>query len=201
MVSQNDHPAPGRRERLRIVSYLLNVVLGVICTLLVLQNRQLKSVGGGESASLLKPGTKAESFHFRDLGGKDSMFEYTSTQVRQLFFVFTTTCPHCQNSLAEVQHLVDLTIEKGDVNIVGISLDNPEQTLKYFTDNRLRFPLLSVGDDFIREYGTYSVPMFVLLKGDGTVIKTWRGELNTDSRGEILSLISEPKVAANENPN
>ena len=198
MVAKNDNPNRSQRDSKRIISYLLNVLLAGICTLLVLQNRQLKSDASNESGSILEPGTKAETFHYRKLYGGEAIFEYTDSEVRYFFFVFTTTCPHCQNSLSEVQELVDLTIDEEDVKILGVSLDSPAQTRDYFVENKLRFPLISVDDDFVRKYRSFSVPMFILLKGDGIVENTWRGEMNSDRRKEILALLTEPKVAAQE---
>jgi len=69
MVSKTENPNRSRQDSKRIVSYILNVFLAGICTLLVLENRELKSEAGNESDAIFEPGAKAKSFPYRKLDG------------------------------------------------------------------------------------------------------------------------------------
>ncbi len=198
MISVNKFPNATQRDIKRIVSYILNIILAFICILLILQNRRLKSAEGGDSGSILETGTKVESFKYRNLDGEEATFQYAGHDVNQLFFVFTTSCPHCQNSLSEVQQLVDIILARGDVNLLGVSLATREQTLKYIIDNKLRFPIITVDQDFVLKYRTSSIPTLILVGSEGTVKHVWRGELNSNRRIEIINQINESMVAAQE---
>ncbi len=101
MILKTENPNRTQRDFKRIASYLLNGVLAGICTLLILQNRDLKSEAGNESEAIFESGSKADTFHYRKLDGEEVIFEYTDPGLQHFFFIFTTTCPHCQKSLSE----------------------------------------------------------------------------------------------------
>jgi peroxiredoxin len=194
MDSEQDRTTTIHPDRMRRFSYGLNLLLAATCIALVVQNRQLKGEMDGSSASILQPGKKMGEFHYRHLDGRDGEFTFSESGGKYFFFIFTTNCPYCQGSLAEVQALVDQISGDGEMSIWGISLDNADQTAQYFVRNSLRFRVVTVREDFASQYGASSVPMFILLSSEGVVQRVWRGEMSSDRRSEIASLLNGPTL-------
>jgi peroxiredoxin len=195
MPALSDFASTLRNDPKRTFSFLLNIILGLICILLIMQNRELKSKTGMQAGEPIQPGTTAESFAYKDLEGKDLTFEYDNHGTKHLFFVFSTTCPHCFNSLAEVQQLADGIAENEHVVFMGISLDDHPQTLHYFMENKLRYPVISTDQDFVGKYRAFSVPILILVDGNGMIEQTWIGELSPERRLQITEILNEPEAA------
>ena len=110
--------------------------------------------------------------------------------VRQLMFVFTTTCPYCRASLPawrEIASVAD-TLTSHRTQVVGVVLDTGN-VRKYQADHQLAFPILrfpTKRDQSI--YRVRSVPLVLLLNADGMAIYSRIGVL--DSRAAIDSVIS-----------
>ncbi len=108
-----------------------------------------------------------------------------------MVFIFSTNCPHSEKNLASWKEITESN--KNDrSDIIGISLQDLDETVKYITMKEVNFVTLSAAMDtsFMRKYKIGGVPETILINGKSTVEKTWVGELTMKQKGEIESLIS-----------
>jgi len=74
--------------------------------------------------------------------------------------------------------------KRGGTRILATSWEPPENNGKFLTSHGVDpQAVLSEGESGIVISGT---PMLVLAGRDGTVLKTWRGKLNTAAEEEVL---------------
>jgi len=86
----------------------------------------------------------ATDFALRDLAGKTHSLASWRGKVILLNF-WATWCPPCRR---EIPLFIDLQrrYEKQGLQIVGISLDNPEAVARYWQEMRINYPLLIAAD-------------------------------------------------------
>ncbi len=193
------NPSLGKRKArwTQLIPSLVIVVLIVECILLMLQNRELRrtintmtTVGQVEP---LRPGDRVESFDAQTLDGTGIHVRYLDSSARYLFFVLSTTCPHCAKMLP-VWHTIAKN-QPENLNIMGISPHGLDATKEYVTKNNIAFYTLCAESDtsFPRKYKIAGVPETILVNGDGIVEKTWVGELSTEQANEIQTLMGGKK--------
>ena len=178
---------------IQIASLLLVCSLAAETGFLIVQNRELKqtikslTMPGMES---LRPGDKVQPIRVQTLDGSMTDLSYTDPKQKFLVLVFSSGCPHCEKSLPLWNSFVELVKDRADLSILGISAD-PLETLKsYAAIRKPSFYILSAAKDtsFRRKYGVIGVPETILIKGDGTVVKTWLGELQNAELEEVQTL-------------
>ena len=185
--------APKTDKRIQILSMVVIAALACICVMLILQNKELKASSRNSilwPAKHLEPGEKVEPIMVQSLDGDTVSLQYQKLGQKYLLFVFSTTCPHCENNLPVWNHLASLAENKPGLNIVGISSERPEVLISFLHDKKPNFKIYSsaVDSSFSIKYGINGVPETMLIAGDGTVIKTWIGELQVKQSDEIQML-------------
>ena len=177
-----------------LVSCFVIALLSVDVILLTLQNKQLKKLLSITTPQgqleALRPGERVEPFNIQALDGKTRELNYTDPNLKYLLFVLSTTCPHCEKTIANWNAITE-TNRKRTCYIVGVSIHNLEETIEYIAAKKVSFYMVSAATDtsFSRKYKIAGVPETILIKGDGSVQKVWSGELSEDQTKEIQELI------------
>ncbi|HEV8538893.1 MAG TPA: redoxin family protein [Bacteroidota bacterium] len=184
-----------------ILNYLVITSLILEVIFLARQNYELKEMLKPAStinqAERLKPGEKVETIKLNTLDGSTKNLTYNEPSAKYLLFVLSTTCPHCSNNLARWQTIADRCNDEG-FYVVGISIHDLELTRKYISSKKIGFNLTSCSDSsFTRKYKISAVPETILISGDGTVEKTWVGELTEEQVSEIVGLTSNSSGGTN----
>lgn len=175
------------------IGFGLIVLLTVETILLIKQNRELKimlkSMSMISEVEPLKPGERVEPIKVQALDGSMSELSYNDPSRKYLLFVLSTNCPHCEKTLVNWKHIVERNTNDR-CSIVGLSVHNLDETIKYISKKDVSFYLASVFADtsFNRKYKVSGVPETILVKGDGTVEKVWIGELSDEVTKEIQDL-------------
>jgi len=117
------------------------------------------------------PATTAE-FALRDLAGKTHHLADWRGKVVLLNF-WATWCPPCRR---EIPLFIELQrqYEKQGLQIVGISVDNPEAVARYWQEKRINYPLLIADEttyELMAAYGNRQggLPYSVLIAADGQI--------------------------------
>ena len=191
--------SPKKTNWMQLASFVLIILLTTEVILLILQNRELKSTLKTMTASRvepLKPGERVEPVKVQTLDGITNDLVYADSTRRYLLFVFSTSCPHCEKTFPVWQQIAT-NMKSDHLSIVGISTYALAETQKYAADKKPGFSIVSVGADtsFGRKYKVSGVPETILLKGDGTVVKVWVGELQPDQVNEIRTLLEASQAS------
>lgn len=129
------------------------------------------------AASVSVPATATE-FALPDLAGKTRRLADWRGKVVLLNF-WATWCPPCRY---EIPGFIRLQRRYGDqgLQIVGISIDNPEAVARYWQEMKINYPLLLADDstfELMSAYGNRpgSLPYSVVIGRDGGIIATRLG--------------------------
>ena len=177
-------PAVTSGRGLPIYGAFLHVALiglAVSTLLLVRENRELRSQLPPAAEPRIVAGDVVASFGVLEEDGTETVLESSThgDQDRLLFF-FTTTCPVCRDNQPRWSVLHERVVDRMDV--VGVSLDDPEQTRNYLEGFEVAFRVVTVIDpqSFVLEHGVDRVPLTVHVGADGTVRDSWLGPLPDD---------------------
>ena len=196
-----DSPSPQRKTNwIQLASFVLIALLTVETILLIIQNRDLKATLKaltGNPIEPLKPGEIIEPVRVQTLDGQmtDLAFAQDAGK-RQLLFIFSTTCPYCEKTLPVWSHMAGDAAGNGNVSVMGVSTTPLVETKKYIEERKPGFFIVTAAVDtsFSRKYKISGVPETILVRGNGTVIKVWIGELQPDQVEEIQTLLSASRA-------
>lgn len=111
-------------------------------------------------------------FALRDLAGKTHSLASWRGKVVLLNF-WATWCPPCRR---EIPMFIELQRQyaKQGLQIVGISIDNPEAVARYWQEMKINYPLLLADEtsyDLMAAYGNRQggLPYSVLISADGQI--------------------------------
>jgi peroxiredoxin len=124
------------------------------------------------------------------LEGESNVLKYDDPASKNLLFVFSTTCPHCQKNIIAWNRIASRA-STGKCNVFGISVHDASVTMAFVKRENIGFVTFSASQDssFISGYKINAVPVTILLKGKGTVEKTWTGELQENDIHDIANMI------------
>jgi peroxiredoxin len=167
------------------------ILLGVEVMFLVRQNRELEAILALHTpVEQLKSGDTVEPIKVRSLDGGFLDISYDDPEQRYLFFVFSTTCPHCEATLVYWNSIVS-TIKAKNCTVIGISVDDSSRTSRFISSNDIRFYVgtVSPADRFNTKYKIGGYPQTILVNGGASVENVWSGELSVQQVEEIISSI------------
>jgi peroxiredoxin len=167
------------------------IILGVEVMFLVRQNRELEAILALHTpAEQLNSGDAVVPIKIRGFDGGSLDISYDDPEQHYLLFVFSTTCPHCEATLAYWNNIAT-TIKDKNCTVLGISVDDSLKTRRYITTNDIQFYVGTVfpPDGFNANYKISGYPQTILVNGDASVEKVWFGELSTQQMEEIISSI------------
>ena len=136
-------------------------------------------------------------FNLPDLTGKTrSLADYRGKTV--LLNFWATWCPPCRR---EIPGFINLQKRHGSrgLQIVGISVDNPEAVARYWQETKINYPLLLADDSvygLMTAYGNTQggLPYSVLIRPDGRVAATHIGAYEEQElEALLLTLLSSTK--------
>src|SRR5712671_5761588 len=108
----------------KLVSFVFNGVLMVVCYLFLQQNKELKHTINDmtiiRAVEPLKRGDRVESISLRLLDGTTGQLNFGDPTKKYLLFVLSTSCPHCENTLPLWSTLAKAHNDNCDV--IGISV-------------------------------------------------------------------------------
>ncbi len=147
-----------------------------------------------------KPGDKAPDFTLKDLEGKDFRLHANLNGKKTLLLFFRAEwCPICNVQVHSLQEkLADF--EKDNAQIIAVSTDNAENSLKLVEKHGLGFPVLvGLTRDIIEAYDLYyneskecAEPAHFILKTDGTIayVSSQSGPAGRPSTDDLLRILS-----------
>jgi len=170
-----------------ILIHVLLVALAATVLGLAQKNRDLQEPPASEQFQL-REGETVAPFSAFDLEGHSSRIDFAQAERESLVFVFTTVCSACRANQANWHALYEQT--KDHYEIVGISLNDVEATVRYREANALPFSVVVPED--IRAFTTAHkidrVPLTLHLDRDGKVRSSWLGILTEDSMAQLAML-------------
>lgn len=167
------------------LSWVLNLLLAIVCVVLLIQNRALKQ-GGAHATGAVKPGSHVASFAYRTLSGRQATLAFDGSRKRYLLFVISTTCPWCERSIPEIRAITQM-VRNGGVQPLVVSIHDATATRDFAAAQHLDFDVVSAAssDEFQRGYGIEGVPTTILVNGDGVVLGVWEGNITPELAHEI----------------
>jgi hypothetical protein len=107
---------------------------------------------------------------------------------RTLLVGTTSTCQYCTASMPFYAKLFTLAKQQG-VKVVAYTMEDIDRNGAYFASHGITpDTVISASTNHIL---TYSTPTLVLVQRDGTVIKSWLGQLRPSQEQDVLDLIKE----------
>ncbi|MBI5475298.1 MAG: redoxin family protein [Ignavibacteriales bacterium] len=172
-------------------SIIIIVLLGAEVVLLTIQNNQLKNklqVYVQPEIDPLRAGDTVKSFRVQTLGGGFEEYRYEDYSSRHLFFILSTSCPHCLRNLPNWNKIAEQRTD--NVNIFGISTDDIQLTKNYLETKDVKFYLTSLTDTtFKKNYKIGGVPTTILVNEKGVVENVWVGAFTDSTTNEIIKLL------------
>jgi len=147
------------------------------------------------TASVSVPAT-ATDFALRDLSGKTHhLADYRGKLVLVNFWA--TWCPPCRREIPGFIRLQDHYGARG-LQILGISIDNPEAVARYWQEMKINYPLLLADDATYGLMGAYGnasggLPYSVLIRVDGGIAATKLGAYEESELERLIQPLLSPK--------
>lgn len=164
----------------------LGIALVIINTILVNQNRELRSYLNELQQSLeLNPGAIVSALHGVDINGDSIDINYGADPRKTVLLVFSPDCDYCTKNIPAWEKILS-NVDKSSFRVIAISLE-PEGTKEYVTKHRL-ISVPVIAKLYAKGVNTYKMgltPETILIGPDGKVEKVWKGLLDEESRKEI----------------
>lgn len=151
-----------------------------------------------QQASIETPAATTD-FALRDLAGKAHGLDAWRGKLVLLNF-WATWCPPCRHEIPIFIALQNRYASQG-LQIVGISIDNPEAVARYRQEVGINYPLLLADEStfgLMAAYGnrTGSLPFSVLIRPDGVIDSVKLGAYSEeDLEMSIKAFLPRPKPA------
>lgn len=157
--------------------------LALLIVPLILHTAQLESrakTGAASDAPKKGEGTANLDLVFKDMNGTDVRLADYKGQVI-LLNVWATWCGPCELEIPELVEAYSKYKDKGVV-VLGISLDDPAETLRaYAPKKNMNYPLLLWDDKFDESYGPIlGVPITFFIGRDGTITRRHFGPVTKE---------------------
>lgn len=181
-----------RRSAYSIFLHLSLLVLATTTVLLARQNRQLFHRLDPEIPQL-QVGATLGPIEALLMNHQPLDLTWKERPNERLLLVFTTSCPACLENQERWKALHALMDD--NVELIGLSLDDPTTTAAYVETLSLPFDVVSVADRqrFLTEVEIPVVPFTIHADRTGRVLGAWSGALSNIQLEEIDASVSERK--------
>jgi peroxiredoxin len=118
--------------------------------------------------------------------------EAHDSTVRQMLFVFNTSCPYCRSMIPVWRQLADSVGRLAPtLEVFAISLDPADSTRRYATEHALPYSVVTFPQPKLaRLYRAVAVPQTIVLDWRGTVLYAKTGVLDRASLDSVYSVAS-----------
>jgi len=171
---------------IRLASPVALAVAALLVVVLAFQNRTLR-----EEVQTLRrrserpyPGLVVPSFRAITIAGDSVMIGEGVPGVRQVLFIFNTTCGFCRETLPYWSKIANElgTEERREVEVYGISVDSEVETRRYVVEEGLSFPVVRFPEArLVRLYRAEGVPRTLVLDHQGEVLYARAGSFGSQS--------------------
>ena len=129
----------------------------------------------------LSAGTKAPDFQLKTREGQSFSLSDALARGPVLLVFFKISCPTCQYALPFYERLFRAH-KKGNLTMVGISQDNPQDTTAFAKEFGITFPLLvdNIPYPVSSAYGLTNVPTLFWINSEGEIEFTTVGWSKAD---------------------
>ena len=90
----------------------------------------------------------------------------------------------CTESAAFYQRLVQETVGRGDIHLIAVLPQAPDESKKYLDD--LGVAIEEVKQANLDSIGVHGTPTLILVNDQGVVMTSWVGKLSADGETEVL---------------
>lgn len=173
------------------------VLLLALNIALIQQNRELKARLAVPPPLLQVPaGTQMPDLQGFDPDGKPVELHYGKDQRQVLVFVFSPTCPFCEQNWPKWEQVI-ASLDPSRVRPAGVDVSSTA-TDNFISRHRMAaMPVFVKVDPAVRmSYRFQLTPQTILLDSAGKVEKVWTGVLNDSSMAELKQHLARNKTAA-----
>lgn len=171
-------------SRRKVLLFLLLVIaLVVMNAVLVLQNRDLKSLEG--RSLVLRPGKVVPALSGIDMNGQKVTFGYEQEQRKTVLLVFSPRCTYCTENMPNWRAITQ-NLDAKSFRVVAVASVS-EGAREYAAAHGLtNVPVIAEPDPKNRvDYEMNMTPQTILIDAKGKVEKVWTGLIQEGDRGEI----------------
>ena len=181
---QERHVARKRVSAYQVLIHITLVALAATVVGLTQRNQELREPPPAEGDQL-DEGSSIQAFSALSLEGSSQWVDFAQGDKETLVFVFTTVCPACQENQGNWRQLYEES--KGQYDILGISLNDLEQSVEYRETNDLPYSVVIPEDvqAFTSDHQIYQVPLTIRLDREGKVRGSWLGILDKVSLAQL----------------
>jgi peroxiredoxin len=183
------------RNLYHVFLHVVLVALALQVFVLSRQNKQLKNAYSAVAESI-KVG---DQFSPSDILPSNGTGEVDSTAQVKVFFVFTTHCPFCTETLSVWDQIVRRFKDPNQPAFIGICLDNAEATRAYIHEHQPMFPVFLSRDrqSFTKAHKLNGVPQTIVTSISGRVLRVWNGRLAQEKLDEVVKAILDSATIQN----
>jgi len=109
---------------------------------------------------------------------------------KTLLLALQEGCHFCEDSMPFYKHLDSIRIARGsDCGIVAVFPNDPQSASEVLQSNGLR--LQAVGGIALSQLSVSGTPTLILVSQNGTVLKSWAGELTAAQESEVIASVTK----------
>jgi peroxiredoxin len=164
------------------------VAFATVAVLLGVEVRSMRAEFGlfVENASAMAPGSLAPITDAIDLEGNSVLLGSSVAQVR-VYLVFNTQCPFCPMNVPFWTALSERYRSVPEVEVLGISLDSAEATVRFQEEHRLLFRTVVLADPRHKQSHRFdAVPQTVVLDSSGRVAFVRVGVIDSEAAADSV---------------
>ncbi len=178
---------------------LITLILLSCCAtiFLALENTSLKAELNGTTpletdTSVIS--SNALPIRIKSLANEVDSLSFDHQTVPTILFIFTTTCPHCEESFTAWKSSSTI-LDSVECNIVGISLDDIGPTKLLKEHQAIPFTIvLNADTSLMSNYKIGGVPQTVVVSPLGIITHVWRGRFDVTMIPGLVTAIRDSSI-------
>jgi thioredoxin-related protein len=111
-----------------------------------------------------------------------------------LLVVLQKGCHFCSESAPFYQRLVRETAGRGNIHLVALLPQAPDESRKYLDDLGVAIEDIKQGE--LDSVGVRGTPTLILINNQGAVMTSWVGKLSADGEAEVLRRLRERTLSS-----
>ncbi len=171
-------------KHFKLIDIVLVVLILLLCgatMVLTLENNSLKTKINTPTFPETEPSvisSTALPIRVINLENEVDSLSFDYQTVPTILFIFTTTCPHCEESFTAWESS-SAVLDSSECNIIGISLDDLEPTKLLMQRKEIPFKIvLNADTTLLSNYLIGGVPQTIVISPRGIITHVWRGRFD-----------------------